>query len=137
MKKLFFSKKFFITLAFCTTIAFAGLATVGMFGMGSAMHMDETGAMAGCPFDGFAKVCSMGLVEHLQAWQNFFNVFPSKTYFLIGALVFLTLAFLTRGFDWDARLIRKSLYHKERFRLSIFHFLEEAFSQGIVHPKIY
>jgi len=119
-------------------IAFLVMSFWGLY----SMPMDEHGKMSNCPFMGAAAVCRMNPLEHLAAWQNMFTIPPQKNIlvFLILFLVAFLAALLSRNF-WRTRakesVSTKSLYYKRTNAASIRNPLQEAFSDGILHPKIF
>ncbi|MBI2075099.1 MAG: hypothetical protein HYT82_00330 [Candidatus Harrisonbacteria bacterium] len=120
---------------------------VGIFGMSYAsdMNMKGDGTMSGCLFDGRAEICPMTFAEHLSHWQGMFTAIPQKAnlfvmllalILVVGALAFFILKqhqlLLLKYF-----LDRWRLYLKQNPHILSFHHLREAFSQGILNPKIY
>lgn len=110
------------------------------------MEMREDGKMSGCLFDGKAEICPMTFSDHLSRWQGMFTAIPQKADLLV-ALFLLILVFSTfLLFNLRRRLLlllfsrlsdRWRLYLKQNPHLSLFDHLREAFSQGILNPKIY
>lgn len=110
------------------------------------MEMREDGKMSGCLFDGKAEICPMTFSDHLSRWQGMFTAIPQKAYSLV-ALFLLILAFSAfLFFNLRRRSLlllfsrlsdRWRLYLKQNPHLPLFNHLKEAFSQGILNPKIY
>jgi len=119
-------------------IAFLVISFWGLY----SMPMDEHGEMANCPFMGVAAVCRMNPLEHLAAWQNMFTVPPQKIFFVFLTLLLLAFlaALLLRNF-WRTRekesLSTEAVYYERTNAAPIRNPLQEAFSDGILHPKIF
>lgn len=82
----------------------------------------------------------MTLTEHISLWQQTFSLIKIKDLFLLSLLVFL--------FSVLGAAIRKTYYQLEsqpfrhyfyRYRpeIKLFNHLELAFSDGLIHSKIY
>lgn len=136
------SPAFFVIPALFVFIA------VALFGMSHAfgMEMREDGTMGGCPFDGKAEICRMTFFEHLSQWQGMLTATVEKAELLIallvlistfGALLFLRLMgrllLLLCNFNSD----QGRVYFKQNLHTSLFNYLQEAFSQGILHSRVY
>lgn len=123
------------------------LLTVAFFGMSqSMMGMDKRvdGTMSGCMFSGQAEICTMTFSEHLAHWQGMFTTTaPQKALafvlLILLAMVFAAVVILKRNlfllFNYYAT--RWWLYIKNNSHLLLFNPLREAFSQGILNPKIF
>lgn len=121
--------------------------SIGIFGMSQSMQMEmnDDGTMSGCLFDGRAEICLMTIAEHLSRWQGMFIAISQKTDLLtllfsfisaIGALVVFALK--KNGLLLLKHLSdRWRLYLKRNPYIPLFDPLREAFSQGILNPKIY
>src|SRR3989338_10557198 len=134
-------------LNFLLIFGISAFLAVGVFGMShsSDMKMNDNGTMSGCLFDGRAEICPMTIAEHLSRWQGMFTAIPQKAGLLmllfalisaVGALVFSILKrnqLLLLKYFSD----RWRLYLKQNPHLSLFDHLREAFSRGILNPKIY
>ena len=123
----------------------AAFVTVAVFGVSHTlgMEMKDDGTMGGCLFDGRAEICPMTLIEHLSVWQGMFTATPQKAG-LFSLLVILATAFVVLIFSQHFRLLllglltsRHKLYLRVNPQLLLFDPLKEAFSQGILNPKIY
>lgn len=118
---------------------------MAVFGLGymSGMTANESGDMAGCIFTGKTMLCKMSVVEHISLWQNMFTAIPRESLTLLALLV-LSMAAIFVIKDVLAPLrsskdetLEKRLYLREHPDLLLFNPLKEAFSQGILNPKIY
>lgn len=127
-------KKYFL-LAAVITLLFAG--SVGMPGM----SMNVEGQMSNCPFMGVTVVCTMSPLEHMAAWQNMFAALPLKDMAALASLLILAVftAFFLRDV-WDTSQLHLVAAHRQRFRrrtYSVRSELQDAFSNGILHPKVF
>jgi len=132
---------------FFLILGISAFLAIGVFGMSysSDMKMKDDGQMSGCIFDGRAEICLMTFAEHLSRWQGMFTAIPQKADLLvllfalisaIGVLVFSILKqnqLLLLKYFSD----RWRLYLKQNPHIPFFDPLREAFSQGILNPKIY
>lgn len=136
------SKKFAISLI---TVGLLSFATLSLFGLGhmSGMEANKDGNMEGCIFTGKTMLCKMGIVEHISLWQGMFTAMPQESLLFMALLILLVaVIFVTKNFLAPPRLsnseaLAKRLYLKEHPNLSLFNPLKEAFSQGILNPKIH
>lgn len=125
---------------------------VGIFGFISifgvwhiyGMGMQDDGTMGGCLFTGMEEICAMSLGEHISQWQNMFAVSAPQGVFIFVLLVLLAVIFVAVAvrkrnlfllFRYYATHWR--LYIGYNSNLSLYNPLREAFSQGILNPKIY
>ena len=125
------------TLVF--TLLFLGAMFGGLFHM--TMGMDMTGNMSDCPFMTHEEVlCSMSVFDHLSSWQTSFLAIIPSLLLLLSALVAAVLVFS----------VAPNLLSKQKFReLSLsrvvlhriysyfYRPLQELFSSGILHPKLF
>lgn len=135
------------TSNFITLFVLLSFLLIGGFGLShsSGMEMRDDGTMGGCMFDGRAEICPMTLAEHISNWQSMFSVIPQKSTVLIQLLVLIStliLAASVLGWRSPPSLFsyfseRWRLYIKNNPNLPLFDRLREAFSQGILNPKIY
>lgn len=111
--------------------------------LGMGAHGD--GAMSRCIFDGKAeKMCTMSISQHLSSWQGLLTATAPEKAHALTLLALLAVAFgavlVVRrhialllnyyAYQWRVFLKQNSL-------LVIFNPLQEAFSQGILNPKLY
>lgn len=105
------------------------------------MNMDMKLGMVNCPLmPGHSTViCKMNPLEHIKEWQSVFTFLPSDTLFIF---IFATLLFFVLKNFWQ--------YSTSLFKISdsflnflfsnnfkIFDPLKEAFSQGLINPKVF
>jgi len=123
-------------------ILFLGVMFGGLFHMSAGMDMGGDGNMSGCPFMSHEEtLCSMSVFDHLGAWQsNFLALVPTLT-LLLGALV-ATAVILSVAphliFSRRRPLHETFVLNKSREVLSFpKRTLQELFSNGILHPKLF
>lgn len=131
-----------------TILLLAGLAffSVGFLGLGHTnMTMGPHGEMSvgNCFMPGMTEVmCQMNPLEHIAAWQSMFTAVPSQNDVLLLLATLLALAlgalFLANLSTAPPKVIipRLSFAYYKRY-IPIFDPLQEAFSNGILHPKIF
>lgn len=121
-----------------------GLLAFLLFGSAGAMHFGmgmQDGQMPGCPFSGEGAICTMNPLEHIAAWQNAFTTTVQNERDLTLLLIGLALLF-TVGF-WRKLFTKKDLRTLQRWHsvlreeFNIFDPLQEAFSNGILNPKVF
>lgn len=123
------------------------IAGAFLFGAGLSlslgMQSDLHGTMPGCPFmSAQPTVCQMGVLEHITKWQQLFTaVFPESDMRVSLVLLLLTiviLALFSRGSHraFAARALSPPM-PKIAPEAKFFNHLIVAFSEGILHPKIY
>ncbi|MCR4306487.1 MAG: hypothetical protein NUV42_00805 [Candidatus Yonathbacteria bacterium] len=129
-------------LLMCGIITFL---LVGFFGVGlMGIHMGSPEQeMPGCPVMGITTLCQMNPLEHITAWQSMFvSVSPKGVLGTLAFfLAFLFLTFSVKSF-WSTRrpllLSDQKTISIPRVVISIIRNpLAEAFSNGILNPKIF
>ena len=109
----------------------------------SSVSIDMNGHMTNCPFMGdSSSFCQMTLVEHLNRWQQSFMMTREKSSLL--SLSFLLIALYIFGFTVTIKT-RENLkyqrlrkyYYRYKPEIKLFDNLALAFSDGLIHPKIY
>ena len=116
---------------------------IGIFGLSYHIDAMKTGIMVdGCLFNGQTEVCAMSFPEHIAVWQGMLTTLPREIS-LFGLLV-LTVFFVATIFLRNSLLefyecitTRLRLYIRLHSQISIFDYLKEAFSGGILNTKIY
>lgn len=109
------------------------------------MEMRTDGTMGGCMFDGRAQICPMAFTEHISNWQSMFSVILQKSFFFVQILVLISTFIVAVSALRRNLLFLLFSYFSERWKFSIknnpnlplFDFIREAFSRGILNPKIY
>jgi CDP-diglyceride synthetase len=98
--------------------------------------------MPRCPFAPGEVLCTMNIFGHINAWRGIFTSLPQKEFFNLCALFILAAAATV----WLVRRLNHSLHElffatrlslSYTARISLPTFLEEAFSSGILHPKLF
>ncbi len=115
---------------------------VGFFGLGrSGMNTNSGGQMTNCPVMGATAICQMNPLEHIAAWQGMFIFTPNQNNILALLLLLLaaTLWFLRMSAQYVASSLNISPLgrHYARASASFRTPLQELFSNGILHPKIF
>jgi hypothetical protein len=128
------------------TLGLIAFLVVAFFGASKSMSMEmrDDGTMGGCLFTGMDAICTMKLEEHLTQWQSMFTTTDPQKALTFVLLILLAVVFVTVSiFKRNLLLLfsyyttRWRLYIKHNPALSLFNSLREAFSQGILNPKIY
>lgn len=114
-----------------------GSAGVLHFGMG----MEYGSQMTPCPFSGEGAICNMNPLEHIAAWQNaFIATFQGERGIALLLLAFAavwTVGFWKRLYTKRAFRSLQKRRHIVRKELCIVSPLQEAFSNGILNPKVF
>lgn len=142
------TKKFGRFLLILGLIAFLSVAFFGVSQSMMGMEKRSDGTMGGCLFTGMDEICTMKFEEHLAQWQNMFTTtVPQKALalalllllLLLLAVVFVAVAIFKRNLllFFSYHTTRWRLYIRHNPELSLFNHLREAFSRGILNPKIY
>lgn len=123
------------------TLALSVFLLTNVFGLlthSQGMNVDQSGKMLGCFLMGETVVCQINIFEHLSLWQNTFTTILSL--FTSAALLFALAWFIFSRHDRH-RLQRKILPQPFSVfadpEISLGDYLRQAFSQGILQPKIY
>lgn len=116
------------------------ILTLGLFGLG----FDTESKMAGvnCPLAPGHSValCMNNPTEHIQEWQNMFIANPSLMgiSILFILIILSIIAYLFAGyFISNNKTIFQKIYIPYSRVKPIFNFLQEAFSNGILNPKVF
>lgn len=116
--------------------------TVGLFGLFHfTMNINNGGHTMGCPVTDMATICTMNPFTHIAMWQNMFtSSFPKEIFSLFAlALLVIFSIFTLRNF-WRDNKMSQVFKYMERFIILtsiVSDSLQEAFSNGILHPKRY
>lgn len=125
--------KFPIVLAVFTVLLFG----ISFFGVG----MDTISPTANCPFGGHSmSICIMNPMEHIQEWQSMFTTLPAKNTLALLSLLLVLFALLKLRQVFSVPKIPQADSYINLFYLHrppIFNPLQEAFSSGILNPKIF
>ncbi len=115
---------------------------VGFLGAGySVMAVDVKGEMSLCPLMGVNTFCKMNPFEHITTWQRMFVAVPQKD--ILVPLLFVLFSILGM---FAFRNVSRSNTAVSTFCLVVLRragmspvnrALQEAFSSGILNPKIF
>ncbi len=123
--------RFFLVFSLMVLLAFG---TFGMLNMG--MQMD--GTMSHCPFSPTASVCTMSPLAHINASQTFFTSMVTHgdalILFALMALAFFAISIFWKPHAPPLGLAFARAHHTQSTRLT---YLQEAFSNGILNPKLF
>lgn len=116
---------------------FLGAMFVSLFHM--SMGMDISGAMSDCPFMSHEEVlCPMNLAEHIDAWKTaFVAIEPTLVLFLAFVVLFVvSVAPFLFAPKRETMPILYRQFLQKRYTYS-YRPLQELFSNGILHPKLF
>lgn len=139
---MLFNKRFNQAVILFATVAFLSVGVFGFTYPANSMKLRSDGTMSGCLFTGGAKVCNMSFTNHLSQWQGMLTATSPK----ISLILFSYLLALAVMIFASARLrailasessVSSKFYIKQTSYIPIFNSLKEAFSQGIINPKIF
>jgi len=116
----------------------AGTMFFSLFHM--SMGMDMTSGMTNCPFMSRGEVvCPMNISDHLGAWKAMFvSTIPTVLFLLAGAL--LVSAIATAPYLVASKIKRLIVYYLQppiQTYTYCHRALQELFSSGILHPKLF
>lgn len=119
----------------------AVLVLLVLYGVLGAVHMNPLGEglAGGCPFMPGVNLCDMTPLAHLAAWQDSFVALTAQSVGSLPALIlalaalFLTLVFSAFSLTPFLTLQPIRIVAPQPARRS----LQEAFSDGILNPKIF
>lgn len=143
--RLFFSTQFLAR--FLLLIGVIAFLLVGLLGFSQAeMITGPDGDMSSsdCFMPGMtASLCQMNPLEHISTWQNMFTAVPSQSdiFLLLAVLLALvsSVVFLHSYRNMAPQRVlalQPSLTYYKR-HVPIVSSLQEAFSSGILHPKLF
>lgn len=104
----------------------------------SSMEMDQDGNMLGCFLMGETAMCQINAFEHLSLWQNTFTttLSISASAALLLALAWFIVSHRAR-YRVPAQVLTQPFSSFHEPEIALVDYLRLAFSQGILHPKIY
>lgn len=116
-----------------------GAMFVSLFHMSTGMDM--TGGMSDCPFMSHEEVlCPMNLADHLGAWKSaFLAIAPAIVLLLAEVAVVATVISIAPNLCTQ-RYKPIPIVHRflrERVYTYSYRPLQELFSSGILHPKLF
>lgn len=110
--------------------------------MDFVMAIDPDGLMSNCPFMANGSLCNMDFQDHLNALKLAFTALPQKVDFiknllLLTSLIIALAIYKNRILTYNNFLHSKHLIYARNADISIFNTIREAFSRGIINPKIF
>lgn len=106
------------------------------------MAANSDGSMSYCPFRMSGSLCNMNFQEHLTLTKLTFTAVPQKVsliYFLYLAAAFIITLSISQ--HWVQAYLKflysRQLLYAKSTAVSIVIPIQEAFSQGIINPKIF
>lgn len=116
-----------------------GAMFVSLFNMSSGMDM--SGGMSDCPFMSHEEVlCPMNLADHIGAWKSAFLSVTPTIFLLLAAAGAVALVISTAPHLLVPKRkpipIRLKLLRERTYSFS-YRLLQELFSSGILHPKLF
>lgn len=129
-------------------VAVFGMANAGMEMYAPMPMLSDTAQdtpMSGCLFTGIfhsSTSCEMGAFAHIAAWQNMFVSVPTENntltiLLLLLAAVLGALSVHTRHAAFFAEILFRARRQYHQTRTLFATPLQEAFSNGILNPKIF
>lgn len=107
------------------------------------MDTSSAEAMSDCPFATTQGLCAMdNPIDHASMWRGLLAVFPVSA---MALMLFATAIALTSSFFFSPYILFELLYRVVRVRLRYLSYafshplrsLAEAFSNGILNPKLF
>jgi len=141
-RKLSFSKYLLLFAA----IAFFFVGFLGLGHTDITMKSDGQMSSSNCFMPGMTEVlCQMNPLEHIAAWQNMFTAVPSQNdvLLLLASLLALAIGALfiahrsTAPPEVSVSSSQYAFFTYYKRHIPITSPLQEAFSNGILHPKIF
>ncbi len=111
-----------------------------LFGLNLSMQIMEDGRMSNCPFTtGQSSMCQMPSGDHISKWQQTFIAIFQSAYYLIFLVPFI-IVFRFLIYQFTLASPSTLAFHSYKIHhpdSKTFNYLLEAFSNGILHPKLY
>jgi len=143
MNFIFANKNLAKIVLILTTISFVWLGTFGLLNHMTGMKSDNQMNMGSCLFNGQEEICNMDFSEHISVWQSMVTSLP-QNFGLLDILLLAIVLVVIIPFIHDplSRLSEKirfryKLYIRQHPQISLFNFIQEIFSQGILNPKLF
>ena len=114
-----------------------GTMFLSLFSMSMGTSMAES---SGCLFSTVeGSVCAMDVSDHLTVWKDIFlAVVPSILLVIAGAVLVSAIATVPRLFVTKLRcLLSRNIMSPPRLYTYCYRPLQELFSAGILHPKLF
>lgn len=131
-----------IAKKFLVSVVLAAFLVVGIFGLSHiVMNMTAGDDALGCLFMNTPTLCAMNPFEHIAVWQSTFAASFSKEIFSLLTLTLLIVLFIFTSQHFERSSKTPPLLVRVWRRTSQIFIardpLQEAFSNGILHPKIF
>jgi len=111
-------------------------ATLGVKMMVMTMDDGDT-TMAGCPFMATGSLCQMTVAEHLRVWKSLFTMVTHPEFLLTLLLIVAVTGFVSLTLTGPPHVASAADRYRRRVDFALFRPLNLAFSDGIIHPKLY
>lgn len=135
--------KFSKAILLLAVLAFFSVGFLGLGHTNMTMSSNEEMPTGNCFMPGMTAVLyQMNPLEHIATWQSMFTVIPSQSDILslLAALLALVAGALFSIYQSIAppkiRIPQSQFLYSKRY-IPIGNSLQEAFSNGILHPKIF
>lgn len=108
-----------------------------------SISMDMNGKMVHCPFMADSQsFCQMSISEHISQWQQFFTMTREKSLFLslFSVLIFIQVAIAIvtkKAYEKLKHQQLRNYFYWHKPEIKLFDNVALAFSDGIIHSKIY
>lgn len=124
---------------FIVTTVFLSVLFLSLFHMPASMEMG--GEMSDCPFMTHEEVlCSMSTIDHIAAWKSAFTAIAPSFVLLLLTLVAVALVLAVAPNLLLSQRYRQHILSREvcdRIYTFSYRPLQELFSNGILHPKLF
>ena len=113
---------------------------IGLLSVATSMEMSHGHGMSDCPFMAHGEVvCAMSVSDHLSAWKGaLLGVAPTIVSLLTTAAVAFVLATVLFFDTSQRRIVSTPLWQlRERTYTFIYRSLQELFSDGILHTRVF
>lgn len=123
-----------------TFIALLIFIFIAFFGLNLSMPIDKDGKMSNCPvMEHSSSLCQMGTAEHIAKWQQMFTATLQSGSLFFLALLAVAFIYIShkRQTDLQSSYFAFRYYLYKHPDVKLFNYLTQAFSDGILHPKLY
>lgn len=120
------------------TVLAATLVLLVLYGALGAVHTSATGGelMGGCPFMPGVNLCNMTPLVHLSAWESSFVALVAQSIGVLLVLALLAFVFVSFFPVLMVHVASVPLFRAPA-RLPVRRELQDAFSNGILNPKVF
>lgn len=121
-------------------LVFLGVLFLGLFQMSHGMDMSSE--ITGCPFMSSGEVvCGMNFADHLEAWKSFSLAAPLVLLLIVLVsfvrTLYISCANLFNQLCGVWEIVSISFHKRSLVYIPVQDHLQEAFSNGILHPKLF